>query len=146
MTASDTICVSLHFFQCVSTSTAQQVGSPLSMYTLILPGAVPLQVLFLLPGVPCPSVFLIQMIPTGIISIRQKPDDFRLHHFYIFDFKAHIVCTSHFIPSHNPPCFVIELAHVCVFTQLDKGSLRQGLGIYSVLYLVVLNIFYLQTA
>lgn len=53
ITARDTICVSLHFFQCALTKASHQVGPPLSMHTLILPSAVPLHMLFPLPKVHC---------------------------------------------------------------------------------------------
>lgn len=54
------ICVRLHFYQCVPTKPSHQVSPSLGMHTLILPKVVPLHVLLLLPGVPCPSVFPIQ--------------------------------------------------------------------------------------
>lgn len=128
ITVRDTICVSLHFFQCAPTKASHQVGPLLSLHTLILPSAVPLHMLFPLPEVHCPSVFphSKHVCPTTIISWGQESEDFRLHLFYIFDFQEHIVYTSHFSPSHMPSCFVIERVPVCVFIQVDKGLLNTG--------------------
>lgn len=104
------------FFQCAPSKPSHQGGPVSSMHTINPASAVPLCRLFPLPGLPCTLVFPSKSglsfkdhfaevrsltISLSIISVS-------------FDFQARVVCTSHFSPSHTPPCLVFVLVQVCL--------------------------------